>query len=72
MMTDFVALRPKAYSSLVDDGDKNKKAKRTKQCVVGKNGEIIVQILKKTQIFAYFFLSLKESTSDRVLSDVSR
>ena len=29
-MIDFVALRPKAYSSLVDDGDKNKKAKGTK------------------------------------------
>ena len=33
-MTNFAALIPKTYSSLTDDGDKNKKAKQTKKCVL--------------------------------------
>ena len=34
IITDFVALRPKAYSYLMDDGGSDKKAKRTKKCVI--------------------------------------
>ena len=34
IMTEFVALRPKAYSDLMDDGGSDKKAKRTKKCVI--------------------------------------
>ena len=34
IMTDFVALRPKTYSSLMDDGNSNKKDKGTKKCVI--------------------------------------
>ena len=34
IMAEFVALRPKTYSYLMDDGNSNKKAKRTKKCVI--------------------------------------
>ena len=34
IMTEFVALRPKAYSYLMDDGKNNKKPKGTKPCVI--------------------------------------
>ena len=34
VMTEFVALRPKTYSYLMDDGGSDKKAKRTKKCVI--------------------------------------
>ena len=34
IMTEFVALRPKTYSYLMDDGNSSKKAKRTKKCVI--------------------------------------
>ena len=34
IMTEFVALRPKTYSYLVDDGNSDKKAKGTKKCVL--------------------------------------
>ena len=34
IMTEFVALRPKIYSYLMDDGNTDKKAKRTKKCVI--------------------------------------
>ena len=34
IMTEFVALRPKTYSYLVDDGGSDKKAKGTKKCVI--------------------------------------
>ena len=34
IMTDFVALRPKTYSYLMDDGGGDKKAKGTKKCVI--------------------------------------
>ena len=34
IMTEFVALRPKTYSYLTDDGKENKKAKGTKKCVI--------------------------------------
>ena len=33
-MTEFVALRPKTYSYLTDDGKEDKKAKGTKKCVI--------------------------------------
>ena len=31
-MTEFVALRPKTYSYLIDDANTDKKAKGTKNC----------------------------------------
>ena len=34
IMTEFTALRPKAYSYLMDDGGSDKKAKETKKCVI--------------------------------------
>ena len=34
IMTEFVALRPKTYSYLMDDGGSDKKAKGTKKCVI--------------------------------------
>ena len=34
IITGFVALRPKAYSYLDDDGNKHKKYKGTKRCVI--------------------------------------
>ena len=33
-MTEFVALRPKAYSQLDDDGNEHKNSKDTKRCVI--------------------------------------
>ena len=33
-MTEFVALRPKPYSHLMDDGHNDKKAKGTKKCLI--------------------------------------
>ena len=33
-MTEFVALRPKTYSYLMDDGGSDKKVKGTKKCVI--------------------------------------
>ena len=34
IMTEFVAMRPKIYSYLMDDHNSNKKAKGTKKCVI--------------------------------------
>ena len=34
IMTEFVALRPKTYSYLMDDGGSDKKVKGTKKCVL--------------------------------------
>ena len=34
IITEFVTLRPKTYSYLTDDGKEDKKAKRTKKCVI--------------------------------------
>ena len=34
IMIEFVALRPKRYSCLVDDGDGNEKAKGKKRCLI--------------------------------------
>ena len=36
VMTKFIGLRAKAYSYLIDDGNKDKKAKGTKNCVIKK------------------------------------
>ena len=36
IMTEFAALRPKIYSYLMDDGNRVKKAKGTKKCVIKK------------------------------------
>ena len=36
IMTKFVGLRTKTYSCLRDDGNKDKKAKSTQQCVIKK------------------------------------
>ena len=33
-MTEFIALRPKTYSYLIDDDSEAKKAKGTKKCVI--------------------------------------
>ena len=33
-MTEVIAIRPKTYSYLMDDGGSDKKAKRTKKCVI--------------------------------------
>ena len=37
IITEFVALRPKAYAYLDDDGNDHKKAKGTKKCVIKQN-----------------------------------
>ena len=34
IMTEFIALRPKTYSYLMDDGWSDKKAKGTKKCII--------------------------------------
>ena len=34
IMTEFVALRPKTYPYLMDNGNSDKKAKGTKKCVI--------------------------------------
>ena len=34
VITEFVTLRPKTYSFLTDDGKEDKKAKRTKKCII--------------------------------------
>ena len=36
IMTEFITLRPKAYTYLTDDGKEEKKAKGTKKCVIKK------------------------------------
>ena len=36
-MKTIVGLREKTYSYLINDGSENKKAKRTKKCVIKKN-----------------------------------
>ena len=36
IITEFVSLRPNTYSFLTDDGKEDKKAKRTKKCIIKK------------------------------------
>ena len=55
IMTEFITLRPKAYTYLTDDGKEDKKAKGTKKCVIKRmikfhdykkcllNGEVILK-----------------------------
>ena len=55
VITEFVALRPKTYSYLTDDYKEDKKAKRTKKCVIKRmikfnnykncllNGEVVLK-----------------------------
>ena len=55
IMTEFISLRPKAYTYLTDDGKEDKKAKGTKKCVIKRkikfddskkcllNGEVILK-----------------------------
>ena len=33
-MTEFVALRPKAYAYLMEDGSQHRRAKGTKKCII--------------------------------------
>ena len=44
IITEFVALRAKAYSYLDDDGNKHKKSKGTKKCVIKQ--KLMFQIFK--------------------------
>ena len=46
IMAKFVGLRPKTYSFLMDDGNKDKKAKATKKCVINRS-RAYVQWLQK-------------------------
>ena len=55
IMTEFITLRPKAYTYLIEDGKEDKKAKGTKKCVIKRmikfddykkcllNGEVILK-----------------------------
>ena len=42
-MTEFVALRSKTYSYLMEDGNGDKKAKGTKKCVIKRIHEVILK-----------------------------
>ena len=42
IMTEFVALRPNTYSYLMDDGESNKKTKRTKKCLIKKDLNLMI------------------------------
>ena len=37
VLKEYVGLRAKTYSYLIDDGSKDKKAKDTKKCVIKRN-----------------------------------
>ena len=59
IITEFITLRPKAYTYLTDDGKEDKKAKGTKKCVIKRmikfnnykkcllNGEVILKSQQK-------------------------
>ena len=59
IITEFITLRPKAYTYLTDDGKEDKKAKGTKKCVIKRmikfddykkcllNGEVILKLQQK-------------------------
>ena len=42
IMTESVALRPKTYSYLMDDGWSDKKAKGTKKCVIKQDSKLMI------------------------------
>ena len=48
IMKTFVGLRAKTYSYLIDDGNKDKKAKGAKQCVIKLKFEIYENCLEAT------------------------
>ena len=61
IMTEFITLRPKAYTYLTDDGKEDKKAKGTKKCVIKRmikfddykkcllNGEVILKSQQRSR-----------------------
>ena len=61
IMTEFITLRPKAYTYLTDDGKEDKKAKGTKKCVIKRiikfddykkcllNGEVILESQQRSR-----------------------
>ena len=52
IMTEFVALRPKTYAYLDDDGNKHKKSKGTKRCVIKQ--KLMLQNFKDCSIIKMF------------------
>ena len=42
VMTEFIAVRPKTYSYLIDDDSEAQKAKRTKKCIIKKYLNIMI------------------------------
>ena len=52
-MIEFVGLRPKTYSSLIDDGSSDKKTKGTKKSVIKRslNFEDYKKCLQKTKSY---------------------
>ena len=42
IITEFVTLRPKTYSFLIDDGKEDKKAKGTKKCIIKKMIKLMI------------------------------
>ena len=42
IMSEFVALRPKAYIYFMDDDSESKKVKGTKKCVIKKNLNLMI------------------------------
>ena len=42
IMTEFIALRPKTYAYLMNDGRSNKKAKGAKRCVIKKSLNLMI------------------------------
>ena len=65
IMTEFVAFRPKTCSYLMDDGNRDKKAKGTEKCVIKRiltfndyknclfKNEIIMKLQQRCKIEAY-------------------
>ena len=54
IMTEFVPLRPKTYSYLMDDGWSDKRAKGTKKCVINDYEDCLLNneiVLKSQQRF---------------------
>ena len=51
IMTELVALRPNTYSYLMNDGNSNKKAKGTKNCVV--------ELIRKLNHYKYCLLDIE-------------
>ena len=58
IMTELVALRPKTYSYLMDNGNSDKKAKGTKKCVIKQ----ILKLLLNTQMICKMFIKILKNT----------